>query len=237
MYEFLKIFDRNMSATFSNNRSDCLTMFCRAKTVLHVGCTDAPITQRRIDEGTLLHACIHSVCAHVVGIDICEEGLRLLHKSGYGDVKKLDAERMGFEDFGERFDIVLAGDVMEHLNNPGLFVECARRLLLPGGALIVGVPSALTFNNVLCWLTKREKVHKDHCFYFSPKTLSCLCRRYGLLPTKLIFTVQPLTAGESTLFGSLRNLTLRCCPRMAPSFVMSFERSEEVEKETFFVWK
>ena len=39
------------------------------------------------------------------------------------------------------FDVVLAGDVLEHVRDPGRVLEQARELLAPGGRLIVSVPN------------------------------------------------------------------------------------------------
>jgi len=39
------------------------------------------------------------------------------------------------------FDVVLAGDVLEHVREPGRVLEQARRILAPRGALIVSVPN------------------------------------------------------------------------------------------------
>ncbi|HVA19028.1 MAG TPA: bifunctional glycosyltransferase/class I SAM-dependent methyltransferase, partial [Solirubrobacteraceae bacterium] len=39
------------------------------------------------------------------------------------------------------YDIVLAGDVLEHVREPGLVLEQARRVLVPRGALIASVPN------------------------------------------------------------------------------------------------
>ena len=43
---------------------------CLGKRVLHVGCVDAPYTQRRFERGTLLHMAIEKVAAVQYG-SIC----------------------------------------------------------------------------------------------------------------------------------------------------------------------
>jgi len=237
IYVPLKIFDPTRRIHVVADRAEWILERCRGRTVLHVGCTDAPITQTRLRDKTLLHAQLASSSSEVEGIDISDEGLALLRDAGFSDVRKMDAESMRFEDFGKRFEVILAGDVMEHMNNPGKFLEGALSTLEQDGELIIGVPSALTFNVLKAWLLRREQVHKDHCFYYSPKTLSCLCRRYGFLPTCLSFTCQPLVAGESRLFGALRSWLLRACPSLAPSIIMTFKRAEVVEQMEYAIWK
>lgn len=237
IYESLQIYDPFRKIEFCPDRANFLLDACYGKRVLHVGCTDVPMTRLRIAEGTLLHAKLSEANSDVLGIDIAQDGLDLLRDVGLTNIKCINAENMGLDDFTEPFDVILAGDVMEHLSNPGLFLCNASQVLRPDGCLIIGVPNALTANNVKAWLFGREDVHEDHCFYYSPKTLSQLCKRYGFLPTKLVFTVQPLTSGESWLFGTLRQSILKCCKAMAPSLIMKFAKQESVDTSRSVIWR
>jgi SAM-dependent methyltransferase len=206
----------------------------KGKCVLHVGCSDFPITEERIRSRNLLHIKLQDSAKEVIGIDLSEEGIGILKTFGIDNVFVMDAEDIKLT---TSFDTILGGDVLEHMNNPGKFLEKASRLLNPNGEIILGVPSALTINNLKCWLGRWEQVHSDHTFYFSPKTLSTLCSRYGLLPTKLIFTVQPQGAYESTLFVVFRKILLKLFKTMAPSFIMHFKRAEEIDQYSFIEWK
>ena len=141
IYEPLRIFSQGRSINFFSDRNQLLLTLSQGTRILHVGCTDTPITRSRIAEGTLLHGKLTDAFKDVVGIDINDEDLGLLRDAGYDNVRRIDAEHMSIADFAEPFDVILAGDVVEHLNNPGLFVECAKNLLRPGGVLIIGVPS------------------------------------------------------------------------------------------------
>jgi SAM-dependent methyltransferase len=49
-----------------------------------------------------------------------------------------DAHRLPFD--GQQFDCVIASEVLEHLRSPPLFLEEARRVLVPGGRLVATVP-------------------------------------------------------------------------------------------------
>ena len=46
----------------------------------------------------------------------------------------------------ERYDVILMGFVLEHVDDPGLIVARYRRLLRPGGRLFVAVPNAKSMN-------------------------------------------------------------------------------------------
>ena len=234
IYRTLKIYTKQKAFYFELNRNEYLRKQVSGKTVLHIGCSDFPITKQRIHDGTLLHALIQKNAQKILGIDLSEEGIAILNECGFEDVCIMNAESMKLN---SKFDIILAGDVLEHLNNPGLFLEKICSLLNPGGELIVGVPSALTINNLKAWFFGWEQVHVDHTFYFSPKTLSTLCSRFNLLPTKLVFTVQSPGQYESSLFLFARRILLRFFKSMAPSIIMHFKAAHEVDNGSFIEWK
>jgi len=56
-----------------------------------------------------------------------------------------------FEGFSteERFDVILMGFVLEHVDDPGLIVERFKRFLAPGGRIFVAVPNAKSLNRRL----------------------------------------------------------------------------------------
>lgn len=227
IYACLHIYDPAKSVSVEFNRLNHLAAACQKKRVLHVGCSDWPITESRITSGNLLHSRLEAVAESVIGIDLSEEGINIMRAHGFDNVQVMDAERMPFEN---EFDVILAGDVLEHMNNPGLFLESAKRALRPGGEIVIAVPSALTFANVKSWLKNREQVHKDHTFYYSPKTLSTLCSRFDLLPTKLRYTVQPAGEYESRWYILARSLILKVWPNAAPAIIMHFSNSESVDR-------
>jgi len=233
IYEKLKIFDRVNGPSFVRDRNGYLEQCSRDRIVLHVGCADSPMTETRLRDGTLLHTHLQRSAKSILGIDISSEGIEMLRRAGIPDVALVDAEDMTFK--GE-FDLVVAGDVLEHLNNPGRFVDGAARSLRRGGELVVAVPSALTANNMKAWLFKREQVHKAHCYYFSPKTLSALCARYGLTPVHLAFTTQSREAGEPDWFIWLRETIISISPPMAPSIIMHFKKTAEVDYANYYFW-
>lgn len=90
------------------------------------------------------------------------------------------ASAESFDLGGERFDLVFAGDLIEHLPNPGLFLGRAAAHLLPGGRLIVTTPNAFNLFNLFEKISKREPtVNPDHTCYFNEKTLRQLFGKCG----------------------------------------------------------
>ncbi len=158
-------------------RNEIIADKCKGKNVLHIGCTDWPITHHRIKENTLLHKKIADAAHSCIGIDISEEGLSALKKKGF-DVRHGDAEKLD-KNFAEAtFDVVVIGEVLEHLNNPGLCLKKVFQVLKSTGEIVVTVPNAFYILNFFSLLFRREITHRDHAFYFSAKTLNCLLGRY-----------------------------------------------------------
>ena len=151
--------------------------------VLHVGCTDWPLTASRVESGELLHAQLCKVCPRCVGVDLDGDGIAALRQIMPGkEFHTLNAEQLAAapELADTRWDFIVAGDVVEHMDNPGLFFQSAKKLLKEGGTLIVTVPSAFSAKRFF-WLlfTGTEQVHPDHTGYFSESTLHRMGERNG----------------------------------------------------------
>ena len=62
----------------------------------------------------------------------------------------------------EPADVVIAGEVVEHLDAPGPFLRAMRELAARDGLLVVTTPNAYRLLNVLAPTLGVELVHPDH---------------------------------------------------------------------------
>ena len=132
-------------------RMDFVIDRCKGKRVLHLGCVDEGLTQERIKSGSLLHTRLMSVAKEVLGVDISAEGIKLLREDGIdnlvvGNIEQLDQ----IEELKQQnFDIILLTEVLEHLNNPGLFLQSVKKKLFsPDTVMIITVPNGLRFTGL-----------------------------------------------------------------------------------------
>lgn len=103
-----------------------------------------------------------------------------------GDFSRLDPRRyrkQSAEDFSfeERFDVIFALDLIEHLSNPGLFLKNCRKHLKPDGKLILTTPNAYNLFSMAGKLTRKDPVvNRDHTLLLTPRLLNQLANKCGL---------------------------------------------------------
>ena len=153
------------------HREEFLLSLCRGKRVLHLGCTDTPFTDESIAAERWLHAKLSGVAGECVGVDIDANAIRRLRDQyGVCNIVHGDAENLEALDRG-LFDVVVAGELIEHLGNPARFLASARTVLRPDGLVAITTTNAFCFRRMLRVSFGSESVHPDHCCYFSHSTL------------------------------------------------------------------
>ncbi len=82
--------------------------------------------------------------------------------------------------FDTKFDVVFAGDLIEHLVNPGLFLDNVKKHLKPGGRLIMTTPNTFNLFVMAGKLTRPEPpTNPDHTFYFNRRVIKVLLEKCG----------------------------------------------------------
>jgi 2-polyprenyl-3-methyl-5-hydroxy-6-metoxy-1,4-benzoquinol methylase len=109
--------------------------------VLDLGCRDGALTQAYLDGN------------EVVGVDADRDALAeaagLGIETHWADLDQpLDLDAEGF-------DVVVAGELLEHLRDPQRLVGEVRRVLRPGGTFVASVPNAYRLKGRLLFLFGR----------------------------------------------------------------------------------
>lgn len=173
-------------------RVEFLKEICRGKKVLHLGCTDYPYTQHSIDNEMLLHFKLGKVASEIYGFDYDQRGLDELAKHGVDKLYQGDLEYLENCALNEKFDVIIAGEIIEHLSNPGLFLKGIQRYMHAETKLVITTINAYCgMRNVIYALRGRggvqEPVHPDHVAYYSYSTLKLVIERAGLAVSEFLF--------------------------------------------------
>ena len=173
-------------------RVDFLKEACMNKKVLHLGCTDYPFTQNSIANNMLLHFEIEKVAKELYGFDFDQAGIDILKEAGVQNIYRADLENLTEVPLEETFDVILAGEMIEHLSNPGLFLRGIKRFMNRETILLITTINAYCgMRNVIYALRGKgginEPVHQDHVAYYSYSTLKLIIEREGLALEKFSF--------------------------------------------------
>jgi SAM-dependent methyltransferase len=129
--------------------------------VLDLGCRDGALTQA------------YAGGNEIVGVDADREALAEAQKLGI-ETRWADLDdALPFAD--TTFDVVVAGELLEHLRDPGRVVSEVRRVLRPGGTFVGSVPNAFRLKNRLRFLRGRKPENDPtHLQMFSPDDVRSL---------------------------------------------------------------
>lgn len=161
-------------------RWDFLRPLVEGKDVLEIGPAELVGTVNRQKRERWIHGRIAEAANRLVGIEISEEQAEALRAEGY-DIRVGDAQTF---DVGEAFDVIVAGELIEHLSNPGLFLDRALSHLRPGGVLALTTPNRYSAQSIRAVV--RSGVHPPyrkpiakHVVYFDGDSLPALLERHG----------------------------------------------------------
>lgn len=169
-------------------RPDFIVEQCKEKRILDIGMVGEPCatlsTKVTHFDGSL-HLRINEVAEFAVGLDIDADAVAHL-QDRYRDLHLIVGNIETTETvIGAPFDVVVAGDIFEHLSSPGKALTNMCRLLKDGGRLIMSVPNAFGLPNYLRFLAGRFVDGPDHVHTYTKYTLHNFLWRHGFSIMKL----------------------------------------------------
>lgn len=162
------------------DRLDFLRDIVGAQRVIHIGFADAGCREMQAGVGTWLHEHLAARAASVIGLDVDEPGVAAAQRAGFeahvvdcSDPVAVAALSL------EPADLVVAGEVLEHLDSPGPFLDSAASLVRREGLLVLTTPNASGLGNALAALAGYELQHPEHVTLYSCRTLTTLLAHHG----------------------------------------------------------
>jgi 2-polyprenyl-3-methyl-5-hydroxy-6-metoxy-1,4-benzoquinol methylase len=162
--ESRSFFHQALSVRYVPSRKPFFVDRLRGKRVLHVGCVDHPIFQPQSN----LHIYLDRHAGELHGCDSAVDGIPELARHVKGPIFAGLDEVLAR---GERYDVVLAPEVIEHVPNAHDFLSALFRVSSP--VFIITAPNFKPNFAQSAYKdeTFEELVHPDHKCYFSPYTL------------------------------------------------------------------
>ncbi len=205
--------------------------------ILHVGCTNAPNLMKRIETDTLLHKHLLSKNSRTAGIDIDHQGIKhlstLFPRARFDVGDALDLSRT-YDNM--KFDLIIAGDIIEHLDVPGKFLESCRNHLKPGAKLMITTTNCFGISRILKIFLFHEAVHDEHTAYYSPSTLRRLASMNGYLVEEFgYYAAEPLAKNfnlNRVASNIVEGVFTVAWPQMSEGVVAVFTKDDEIESNS-----
>lgn len=160
--------------------------------VLDVGCASGYLAEALRRKGC-------SVSGVEMDPESAEQARPHLDKVVVGDLETLD---LAAEFAGQDFDVIVFGDILEHLREPARVLTAATSMLRPDGAVLISVPNVAHGSLRLALLEGRWRytetglLDRTHVHFFTRESLHEMVSSAGLVVTELRATVSDPLACE-----------------------------------------
>ena len=163
------------------DRTDYLKRLAAGLDVLDVGCTGRKGSGRLPDCASTLHHAIRPACASLTGLDIDAEGIEVMRGAGYRAVCGDVASAI----LNQKFDLIIAAEVIEHLPNPGLALCNLKTHLKESGTLVLTTSNPFYYRQQSRILRHATiQVNAAHTCWYDPLTLTWMLRGAGFAVVK-----------------------------------------------------
>jgi SAM-dependent methyltransferase len=141
-----------------------LKEFVSGRTTLDIGVVDHDITH--IESPHWKHKYIREWAGSVLGVDILAEEIAILQARGYDIV---NADATSDFDLGRRFERVVIGDVIEHVDNPVKLLQFAARHVTDDGLILASTPNPYWWGHILGTIRHGSMVNNaEHVAWITP---------------------------------------------------------------------
>jgi 2-polyprenyl-3-methyl-5-hydroxy-6-metoxy-1,4-benzoquinol methylase len=185
-------YDTDVDPSSNTSHALMLRLVGSNKRVLDVGCATGYLARALREQGCRVSGVEYDPAA-------AAEAEPALDKLVVGDLEQLD---LTVELAGEQFDVVVFGDVLEHLRDPLPVLRSVRELLVPGGAVVISVPNIAHGDVRLSLLQGRFEyrslglLDNTHIHFFTRSTLRAFLRDAGFTAVDVQTTTADLLTTE-----------------------------------------
>lgn len=171
---------------YADDRDSLIADLCEGKNVLHIGACDSPYTKTKLEQGLLLHSTLNEVAMELRGVDIDQASVDFLRTQGIKNIECVDIA--DYDSAGFDVESIVFGETIEHLENPGNFLNHLKNHMSPSTELIISTPNCYSLFFQFMVLRGNENIHPDHVIGFSPGLLTQLLESLGFRVCSIHFT-------------------------------------------------
>jgi len=169
----------------SMDRIERIIQHTEGPTVLDLGAVQHDIDNTDRDEW--LHDHLVDEFDRVIGVDILPREIAELSKQGY-EMYQADVTEM---DIDVTADTIVAGELIEHIANPGqMLARCAEHLK-PGGKIVLSTPNPWGGPLLRRLLRGSLSINEEHVAWYTPTVIDQLLNRYGFAMSHAATTRRP----------------------------------------------
>lgn len=173
-----------VSERFSDeSRINKLLELTRDSRVIHLGFADhIPLIKDKIATKVWLHGLLDENCEECYGVDICQEAVDFVkNELGYQNICCANIlEDDILKDKQGKWDYLLLGEILEHVDNPVLFLQIIKNKYKDKiGKIIITVPNIFNIYMAHCIKNNIEHINTDHRYWFTPFTILKVLTRAG----------------------------------------------------------
>lgn len=159
-----------------DDKNQLICKLCAGKDVLDIGCIDHSIDVALELGDNWLHKRIKKVAKSLTGIDLLEEDAALLNAEGC-NIIVTDAELFRID---QKFDVINAGDLIEHLTNIGCFLQSISMHLKEDGIVVITTPNPFNIEQFIkILLCNTVAVNEQHTVWIDPRVMWEIARRHN----------------------------------------------------------
>jgi SAM-dependent methyltransferase len=176
-----------------NDRATFIEIRCRDQIVLDIGCVAHDV--QRMSSPAWLHGRIATVARRCVGVDVLASGVEEMRERGYQVVLHDLTTGLGPIAALGPFDVIVAGELIEHVAALNMLFTLASSALSDGGQLIITTPNPYAPARVRAGQLGIVWENVDHILYALPSGIAELCERHGLRLSEAAVTVDVSSRG------------------------------------------
>ncbi|SHI15907.1 class I SAM-dependent methyltransferase [Desulfofustis glycolicus] len=168
-WSFITLRKRLSFEHYENKRLEKIARHCRAGSILDIGYAQHPNP--------------FFSSSHITGVDLRPP----LGTTNYDVELTGDATQLVKLIPGRKYDNIIAGEFIEHLENPYAFLRSLKTYLNLGGLLIVSTPNPLSWPCIFFewFLSERFYYTKEHAYYFPPRWVCRMLESTGYSVSKI----------------------------------------------------